>query len=175
MRSSTSDKRRRESVNVNTPDSRSEAAIKSWARRRSAPYPMFTNFDATSREFCTVRRIRTTTPLQALNTLNDPAYVEMAQALGRRIAREGGVTAAQRARYALRLALVRPPQEEQVAALVTLYDRELARYRGDPAAAMKLATNPLGPLPSGMDAAELAAWTVVANVLLNLDGVLTKG
>jgi hypothetical protein len=132
-------------------------------------------FDAPSREICTMRRVPTNTPLQALVTLNDPAYVEMAQSLGRRIVREGGITAAQRARYGLRLALVHPPQEEQVATLVSLYDQELTRYRRDPDAAMKLATDPLGPLPSGMDAAEQAAWTVIANVLLNLDGVLTKG
>jgi hypothetical protein len=58
--------------------------------------------------------------------------------------------------------------------LVKLYEDELVRYRQDAKAAQKLATDPLGPLPPGMDAAELAAWTVVANVLLNLDGVLTK-
>jgi hypothetical protein len=107
--------------------------------------------------------------------LNDPAYVEMAQALGRRIVREGGTTTSQRARFALRLALVRPTSAEQVTALVTLHDQELARYRRDSEAAMKLATDPLGPLPASMDAAEQAAWTVAANVLLNLDGVLTKG
>jgi hypothetical protein len=58
---------------------------------------------------------------------------------------------------------------------VELYEKERAHYRADPEAAKKLATDPLGPLPEGMDAAEQAAWTVVANVLLNLDGVLTKG
>jgi hypothetical protein len=143
--------------------------------RRTVPYPSMATFDAPSREICTMRRTPTNTPLQALVTLNDPAYVEMAQALGRRIAREGGMTVADRARYALRLALVRPPQEAEVAALVALYDRETAHYRADPQAAIKLATDPLGPLPAGMDAAEQAAWTLVANVLLNLDGVLTKG
>jgi hypothetical protein len=78
-------------------------------------------------------------------------------------------------RFALRLALTRPPQPVQVRTLVSLYESELARYRGDDVAAKKLATDPLGPLPAGMDAAEQAAWTVVANVLLNLDGVLTNG
>src|SRR5207244_12325181 len=117
----------------------------------------------------------TNTPLQALVILNDPVYVEMAQALGRRIVREGGVTVADRARFALRLVLARPPGEAQAAALVALYDRELAQYRKDPTAAMKLATDPIGPLPQEGDAAEQAAWTVVSNVLLNLDGVLTKG
>src|SRR5207247_3705245 len=74
--------------------------------RRTVPYPSMATFDAPSRETCTVRRIHTNPPLQSLVTLNDPAYVEMAQSLGRRIAREGGMTTAQRARYALRLALV---------------------------------------------------------------------
>jgi hypothetical protein len=143
--------------------------------RRTVPYPSMATFDAPSREICTMRRVPTNTPLQALVTLDDPAYVEMAQALGRRIVREGGMTTAQRVRYALRLALARPPQEAQVGPLVALHDRELARYRKDTDAARKLATDPLGPLPEGMDAAEQAAWTVVANVLLNLDGVLTKG
>jgi hypothetical protein len=143
--------------------------------RRTVPYPSMATFDAPSREICTMRRVPTNTPLQSLVTLNDPAYVEMAQALGRRIAREGGVTISDHARYALRLVLARSPQAAQVAALVALYDRELAHYRRDPEAAKKLATDPLGPLPEGMDAAQQAAWTVVANVLLNLDGVLTKG
>jgi hypothetical protein len=143
--------------------------------RRTVPYPSMATFDAPSREICTMRRVPTNTPLQSLVTLNDPVYVEMSQALGRRIARDGGVTTADRARYALRLVLARPPQEPQVTALVTLYDRELARYRRDPEAAKKLATDPLGPLPLEMDAAEQAAWTVVANVLLNMDGLLTKG
>jgi hypothetical protein len=69
---------------------------------------------------------------------------------------------------------VRPPHSEQVEQLVALYERELADYRTDVKSAEQLATDPLGPLPQGMDPAELAAWTVVSNVLLNLDGVLTK-
>src|SRR5205823_6251202 len=94
--------------------------------RRTVPYPSMATFDAPSREICTMRRVPTNTPLQSLVTLNDPVYVEMSQALGRRIAREGGITTADRARYALRLVLARPPQEPQVTALVALYDRELA-------------------------------------------------
>ncbi|MFN3651335.1 MAG: DUF1549 domain-containing protein [Armatimonadota bacterium] len=142
--------------------------------RRTVPYPSMATFDAPSREICTVRRIPTNTPLQALVTLNDPAYVEMAQALGRRLVREGGATPAQRARYGLRLALARPVAEAQVTALVELYRQELEHYRTRPEEAKKLATDPLGPVPEGADPAELAAWTVVANVLLNLDGILTR-
>jgi hypothetical protein len=149
--------------------------------RRTVPYPSMATFDAPSRETCTVRRTPTNTPLQALVTMNDPVYVEIAQALARRIVREagppaaGGTTVPERARYGLRLALARAPQEAQVRALISLYQTELAHYRRDPEAAKKLATDPLGPLPDGLDAAEMAAWTVVANVLLNLDGVLAKG
>jgi hypothetical protein len=132
-------------------------------------------FDAPSREICTARRVRTNTPLQAFVTLNDPVYVEAAQALARRIVREGGATAEDRARFGLRLCLARPPQPEQVRQLTALYQSEREHYRKDGKAALELATDLLGPLPAGMDVGELAAWTVVANVLLNLDGVLTKG
>jgi hypothetical protein len=143
--------------------------------RRTVPYPSMATFDAPSREICTIRRIRTNTPLQAFVTLNDPVYVEAAQALARRIVKEGGPSAEDRARYSLRLCLCRPPQPEQVRALTALFETEREHYRKDAKAALELATDPLGPLPSGMDAGDLAAWTVVANVLLNLDGVLTKG
>ena len=143
--------------------------------RRTIPYPSMTTFDAPSRETCSLRRFRTNTPLQAFVTMNDPVYVEASQALARRIMREGGDSPGARAAYGLRLCLARPPSDEQVAAIAKLYESELAHYRADPAAAAKLATEPLGALPDGVDAAEAAAWTVVANVLLNLDGVLMKG
>ena len=139
--------------------------------RRTMPYPSMAAFDAPSRETCTVRRIRTNTPLQALVTLNDPVYVEAAQALVRRIVREGGSTMADRVEFSLRLCLAREPRPEQMQELAALYADELARYRGDPEAARKL----IGIATADMDPVELAAWTVVANVLLNLDGVLTKG
>jgi hypothetical protein len=143
--------------------------------RRTVPYPSMATFDAPSREICTVRRVRTNTPLQAFVTLNDPVYVEAAQALARRIVREGGATSEERARFGLRLCLARPPQSEQVQRVLALYETEREHYRKDAKAAREMATDPLGPLLTGMDSAELAAWTVVANILLNLDGVLTKG
>jgi hypothetical protein len=132
--------------------------------RRTIPYPSMATFDAPSRELCAVRRIRTNTPLQAFVTLNDPAYVEAAQALARRIVREGGSTADERAAFALRLCLARPPHQRQIEDLLTLYESELKHYRADAKAAQTMAADPLGPLPEGIDAAELAAWTVVANV-----------
>ena len=142
--------------------------------RRTTPYPSMAAFDAPSREQCTVRRIHTSTPIQAFVTLNDPVYVEAAQALARRITAEGGATPEERATFALKLCLARPASPEQVKQVVSLYQSEAAHYKTDAAAAQMMATDPLGPLPAGADAAELAAWTVVSNVLLNLDGVLTK-
>jgi hypothetical protein len=142
--------------------------------RRTVPYPSMAAFDAPSRELCSVKRVRSNTPLQAFVTLNDPVYVEAAQALGRRIVAEGGATPDEQARFGLRLCLAREPDAAQVGALKALYDSEAAHYRGDPDAARALATEPIGPLPDGADPAEMAAWTSVANVLLNLDAVLTR-
>jgi hypothetical protein len=142
--------------------------------RRTMPPPSMATFDAPSRESCTVRRTATNTPLQAFVTLNDPVFVECAQALARRIFREGGADTDARLRWALQLCLARPPETAQLQALAALYENELATYRADETGALKLATEPLGPLPADSAAPELAAWTVVANVLLNLDGVLTK-
>ncbi|MEO8352050.1 MAG: DUF1553 domain-containing protein, partial [Chthoniobacteraceae bacterium] len=143
--------------------------------RRTRPNPTQSTFDAPSRETCTLRRIPTNTPLQAFVTLNDPVFVECAQALARRIISEGGSDAVSRLRFALNLCLCRPPTDEEVQTLRGLLEESLATYRQDPAAALKLATDPLGPVSEKIDIAEAAAWTVVANVLLNLDSVLTEG
>jgi hypothetical protein len=143
--------------------------------RRTIPYPSMATFDAPSREICTLRRPKTNTPLQALVTMNDPAYVEMAQALGRRIAREAGYDAEARVRYGLSIALARPIDEASVSALVRMLVEQRELYRRDLAGALELSTNPIGPLPAGMEPSDGAALTVLGNVLLNLDGVLTKG
>ncbi|MEI8381194.1 MAG: DUF1553 domain-containing protein [Planctomycetota bacterium] len=142
--------------------------------RRSNPYPSMATFDAPNREVCTVRRGRTNTPLQALVTLNDPVYIEAAQALARKIVASGGATSADRARYGFRTTLARPPQDAELARLVTLYEQSLAKFSQNAAEAKRLATDPLGPEPAGANVAELAAWTVVSNVLLNLDETLMK-
>jgi mono/diheme cytochrome c family protein len=139
--------------------------------RRSNPYPSMATFDAPSREVCTVRRPRTNTPLQALVTLNDPVYVEAAQALARRMVREGGSTGPERAVRGFRLVLARQPSAPEIDRLVRLSDEALAGFKNDPGEAKKLATDPLGPVPADLTIGveELAAWTVVANVILNLD------
>jgi hypothetical protein len=141
--------------------------------RRTSPYPSLVTFDAPNREVCTLRRARTNTPLQALVTLNDPVYVESAQALARRIAAQKG-SDADKVRFALRLCLSRPAQDKETQRLLQLHDEALAVYKQDAKKAMALATEPLGPLPPDTDAAELAAWTTVANVILNLDEMLMK-
>ncbi|HEY6166891.1 MAG TPA: DUF1549 domain-containing protein, partial [Verrucomicrobiae bacterium] len=132
--------------------------------RRTIPYPSMATFDAPSRESCTFRRLPTNTPLQAYVTLNDPVFVEAAQALGRRLVREGGATVEERIRFGLALVLSRPAKKDQIAALAKLFESELAHYRGAEKDALKLATEPLGALPKDLSAAEAAAWTVVANV-----------
>jgi hypothetical protein len=145
----------------------------SW--RRTTPYPSMTTFDAPSREFCTVKRIRTNTPLQALVTLNDPVFVEAAQALARRIVDEApGESVAERAAYGFRLCLLRPPQEAEVQRLVALYEQANERFQRRPEQAKRLASEPLGSVPESVDVVELANWTVVGNVLLNLDEVLSR-
>jgi hypothetical protein len=144
--------------------------------RRSAPYPAFLAFDAPSREVCCERRSRTNTPLQALATLNDPAFVQPAAALARRILDESPGTDRDRAIYGFRLVLARKPRKAELDHLVALYAENLAQYRRDPAAAAAMTANAIAnDLARGADKAELAAWTVVANVLLNLDETVTKG
>ena len=95
-------------------------------------------FDAPSREICAIKRVRTNTPLQSFVTLNDPVYVEAAQALARRIVREGGMDVRARVRYGLQLCLCRPPEPEQVEPLVALFEAEFERYRTDSQAAAAL-------------------------------------
>jgi hypothetical protein len=141
--------------------------------RRTNPYPSMTTFDAPNRDVCTVRRTRTNTPLQALVTLNDPVYVEAAQALARRIAAASGGPADQ-AKYGVFLCLSRPATEGEITRLLALYDEVKGELAHEPKKAAALATDPLGPAPEGANVVDLAAWTVVSNVLLNLDEMLMK-
>ncbi len=142
--------------------------------RRSIPYPSMATFDAPDRNVCTVKRVPTNTPLQALVTLNDPVFVEAAQGLARKIVAEGGATPRERAAYGFRRCLSRPPRPAEADRLVALYEETRARYASDPAKAKAMATDPLGPAPEGADVADLASWTVVSNVLLNLDEIFLK-
>ena len=138
--------------------------------RRTSPYPSFMTFDATSREYCTVRRVRTNTPLQALTLLNDPASFEAARALARRMIRVAPADRA-RAAFGLKLVLAREASAAELDRLVSTYEQELAHYRARAEAASRVAA---GTDDKSEDPAELAAWTIVANVLLNLDEAVTK-
>jgi len=142
--------------------------------RRTSPYPSMVTFDAPSREFCTIRRISTNTPLQALVTLNDPVYVEAAQVLARRLLVEGGAGTADRAAFAFRLVLARPPMEKEKKLLLELFTESRKLFAGKPDEAKKLATSYAGAAPKGAELADLAAWTVVGNVLLNLDETIAR-
>lgn len=142
--------------------------------RRSLPYPSMATFDAPSRNVCTIRRVNTNTPLQALVTLNDPVYIEAAQAFARRILKEGGDSVVEKVTYGFRLTLARFPYDVERERLIKLYETVLADYQEDMESAKEIATMPLGDLPEELDMAEAAAWTIVGNVLLNLDETLAK-
>ncbi len=142
--------------------------------RRTSPYPSMIAFDAGSREVCLVRRVRTNTPLQALVMLNDPVYIEAAQALGRSMALLDAKEPGRRIEYGFLSALSRPPTKAEATRLLELYTSERARYTKDDKAAEAMATKPIGPLPDGLNAPEAAAWSTVANVILNLDEFVTR-
>jgi Protein of unknown function (DUF1553)/Protein of unknown function (DUF1549)/Planctomycete cytochrome C len=133
--------------------------------RRSVRYPSLTVFDAPSREYCVARRPRSDTPLQALTTLNDPAFFEMAQAMGRRIEKEGGTTVSSRAVYGFRLATAREPEGAELDTLISAWDKSRRHFGSNPKEAEAVAGKP---------DAELAAWIMFSNGLLNLDETLTK-
>jgi len=141
--------------------------------RRTAPLPAFTTFDAPSREATTVRRPRTNTPLQALSALNDPAFVDAARGLARRIVREAAPDPAARATYGFRLCVARPPEPAELQLLVAGFHRERDHFATDPRAARQLLGG-ADPRMAEQDLADVAAWTVVANALLNLDETVTK-
>ena len=141
--------------------------------RRTAPYPAFTAFDAPSREVTTVRRPRTNTPLQALSALNDPAFVDAAQGLARRLVREAPPDPAARAAYGFRLCVARTPDPEELQLLLSGFHRERDHFATDPRAAREVVGGAGEPVADS-SLPELAAWTVVASALLNLDETLTK-
>ena len=141
--------------------------------RRTSPYPSMSTFDAPSRETCTLRRNRTNTPLQALVTLNDPVYVEASQALGRRVV-ANGKSFEDRLEFAFRCCLARRPTAKESERLKQLYYDVATDLKKDAKKAEALATDPIGPLPKGGDAVELATWTALGNVLLNLDEFLMR-
>ncbi len=142
-------------------EDRYRRAIYTYVKRTSG-YPGFLTFDAPQRDLCTARRLPTNTPLQALVTMNDPAFLEMAQALAKTLAGGGGTVADQIARGCRWITLEDPP-EGMVAALVKLYGQALTEYQAKPELSKKIAETP-----------EMAALALVANTLFNTDLALSR-
>jgi hypothetical protein len=142
--------------------------------RRTVPPPSMMNFDNAGREVCTVNVARTNTPLQAMNLLNDPTFVETARVLAQRMIKEGGEKIGGRLNFGYRLVLARPPSSEIRNILKLGYQDYEAAFRADPGAAEELiAVGQSKPDPD-LDPVQLAAHTMVASILLNLDEAVTK-
>lgn len=142
--------------------------------KRTAPPPMMMNFDAAGREACVVRELRTNTPLQSLDLMNDVIFLEAARALSGRMLREGGESTAQRIAYGFELATARPPTRRESEILMADYRYYLDAFRTDPAAAGKyIHIGDATAIPAN-DANEMAAYMTVASMILNLDVTVTK-
>lgn len=150
-------------------------------RFRSVPYPALQNFDAPIGEIACARRPRSNTPLQALTTLNEPLFLESARALATKLVADGGASDAERITYAVRRCLSREPKVDEMSVLQDFIVRQKQRFNregvdpwlllaDDDKSKEKLSAN----LPAGATPADLAAWTALARVVLNLDETITK-
>ena len=142
--------------------------------KRTVPPASLAIFDAPDREKCAARRALTNTPLQALTLMNDPTYVEAARALAQRALLEGGKDDKSRVIYAFRLATARTPTGKEVGVLRDLLKGQRKSFAADRRSAVKFIDVGESGRDSRLDAAELAAWTTVASVILNLDETITK-
>ncbi len=142
--------------------------------RRAVKPPLMMLLDANERDTCRVTQKRTNTPLQALLLLNDVTFVEAARAFAARLIRDGGDSPAERVRLAMEFVVARPPTEHEQKILLSKLDEYLAHYRADTDAARKLIGTGESRTPSDLNAPELAAYTAVARILLNLDETLTR-
>src|SRR5262249_44834792 len=142
--------------------------------KRTAPPPAMMNFDAAGRETCVVRRSRTDTPMQALGLMNEVTYLEAARVLAARMMKEGGSTPEERIGFGFRLATARRPTARETAVLTNSLSHYLEKYRTDREAAVKYLSQGEHPRDESLDACELAAYTVVASLICNLDETVTK-
>ena len=148
-------------------------SLYTFHKRTSGP-PQMLVFDGPTRESCTVRRERTNTPLQALLLMNDPQYVEAARALAQRVLSEAPESPESQAAWLIELTTSRPAKAVEIDELVRAVAEERERYESEPAAAEGLVSVGIAPSADTLDKAELAAWTVAANLVLNLDEVVSK-
>jgi Protein of unknown function (DUF1553) len=142
--------------------------------KRTVPPPQLVTFDAPDREKCTARRAVTNTPLQSLVLMNDPTYIEAARLLAQRTMKEGGRDIRSRIDFAFRLSTARLPSAKERSILQGLLSQQLNRYRSDKKAAADLLAVGESKCDESLNAPELAAWTIVASAILNLDETITK-
>ena len=143
--------------------------------KRTCPPPGLNTFDAPEREVCTARRSRTNTPLQALVLLNDPTYLEASRRLAERVIHEGGLNAESRLSFAFRLAMSRKPSTHEIHVLLKTLQQRLAHYQQDPSGAKSLISIGESVRDETIGDVDLAAWTSVMSLILNLDEAITKG
>lgn len=142
--------------------------------KRSVPHPGMLLFDAPFRETCALRRSRSNTPLQALNLMNDPTYVEAARFLAQRMIKEGGTSIESRLTHGFRLLLGRNPSLQELQVLTAAVERSIKDFTNDPEAAKQLLTIGEAKSDEKLNPAELATYTTLASTLINLDETITK-
>jgi hypothetical protein len=145
-------------------------SLYTYWRRTVAP-PSMMNFDSPSREVCAVRETRTNTPLQALNLMNDTIYLEAARKLAERMLREGR---SDPLAWGMRLVLGRPPRDAERQSLGNAVENFRQHYRAHTDDAVKYLSQGESPRDAGLDAAEVAAYTAAASLLLNMDEAVTR-
>jgi hypothetical protein len=142
--------------------------------KRTVLNPTMMTFDAPDRAICTEQRGQTCTPLQAFLTLNEKGYIEAARKLAERILREGGSTLNERLTFAYKTTVARSPTAKEQKILIAIHDEMFATYQNDLTAALELVSTGEAKRAEKLNQLDLAAWTAVANVLLNLDETITK-
>jgi hypothetical protein len=142
--------------------------------KRTSPPPTLSTFDAPDRETCTVRRARTNTPLQALILMNDPTYVEASRLFAERIVRDGGPSTRERIIFAFRQVATRAPRDREIEILERIVANQLRAYQARPMEAEKLLAVGEARHDRSLAAPEVAAWSVIANLLFNLDEAITR-
>ena len=143
--------------------------------KRTAPPPQMNILDAPSREACTIRRERTNTPMQALMLMNDPQFFEAARVFAERAIREGGETSEERIAFIFEVATAREPKPMEAALLLETLQAHAEEFKADPEAAKALIAVGESKPDDKLEAVEVATWTMIANLILNLDEVLNKG
>lgn len=142
--------------------------------KRSSPHPAMINFDVPDRYACTVRRQKTSTPLQSLVLLNDVQYVEAARVLAEKMIKRGGETTEGRLTYGFRALTSRHPRKEEIKILLSLYNEQYADYSKNPGKAEQLLKEGEYPVDTSLNKVELASCAIVASALMNFDEFIIK-